>query len=70
MDYDRIFKLKWALTEDSTGKVLHKGEGTYFGRNLLEAQEDAFNTLLNDDGIFNPDTMSLVFSKDYQEAEI
>ena len=70
MDYDRIFKLKWVLTEDSTGKVLRKGEGVYFGRNLLEAQEDAFNTLLNDDEVFNPDTMSLIFSKDYQEAEI
>ena len=67
MDNERLFKLRWSVVDKSTGNSAKEGSGVYCGCSLAEAQEDAFNTIL-EDGFFDPETMVLVFAKDYEEA--
>lgn len=69
MDNERLFRLHWTAFDKTTGEARCSGSGVYLGRNLAEAQEDAFNTLV-EDSVFDPETIDLVFAKNYQEAEI
>ena len=62
----KLYRLTFAVIDKATGRKVLKHTGTYAGTTLAEAQEDA--TIDTEE--FDPETQVMVFSKQYEEAEV